>query len=72
MLTPAGHGALYDLHNDPAERDDLVLDRPGVFVGLTRHLTQRASRPPLVAPSPVRPEVDETDREMLRALGYVD
>jgi arylsulfatase A-like enzyme len=72
MLTPSGFGALYDLRNDPAERDDLVLDRPGVLVGLTQHLTQRASRPPLVPPSPLRPEVDETDREMLRALGYAD
>lgn len=72
MLTPAGHGALYDLRSDPAERDDLVLDRPGVFVGLREHLTRRASRPPLVPPSPVRPEIDETDREMLRALGYAD
>jgi arylsulfatase len=72
MLAPSGHGALYDVRNDPAERDDLVLERPDLFVALAQLVTQRVSRPARVPPSAVRPEVDETDREMLRALGYAD
>jgi hypothetical protein len=35
-------------------------------------LTQRATQPPSIGASSARAEITDADREMLRALGYVD
>jgi arylsulfatase A-like enzyme len=72
ILSPSGQGALFDLDRDPGERDNLVFDQGPTFAGLGLLLTQRATQPPSIGASSARAEVTDADREMLRALGYVD
>ncbi|PWB73462.1 MAG: hypothetical protein C3F15_09580 [Holophagae bacterium] len=72
ILSPSGQGALFDLERDPGELDNLVSVEAPTFAGLGLMLTQRASQPASLGPAAARAEVTEADREMLRALGYVD
>jgi arylsulfatase A-like enzyme len=72
ILSPSGQGALFDLDRDPGELDNLVSLEGPTFAGLGLMLTQRASQPASLGAAPERAEVTEADREMLRALGYVD
>jgi arylsulfatase A-like enzyme len=72
ILSPSGQGALYDLDRDPGELDNLVTVDAPTFAGLGLMLTQRASRPATIGAASERAEVTDVDREMLRALGYVD
>jgi arylsulfatase len=72
ILSPSGQGALFDLERDPGELDNLVFDQGPTFAGLGLLLTQRATQPPSIGASSARAEITDADREMLRALGYVD
>ena len=72
ILSPTGHGALYDLERDPGELDNLVFTDRSTFAGLGLLLTQRATAPRTLETSAERAAITEQDREMLRALGYVD
>jgi arylsulfatase len=72
MLSPSGRGLLFDLHADPRELNDLSLERPAVFVGLSQLIAQRIRRPPAVDKSDEEVVTTSTDRQMLRALGYVE
>ena len=72
ILSPSGQGALFDLEHDPGELDNLVNVEAPTFAGLGLMLTQRASLPASLGAAAERAEVTEADREMLRALGYVD
>jgi hypothetical protein len=71
-LTPSGLGALFDLPSDPSEQHNLMGERLDTYVGLSLLLSDRVARPPSVAASAERAEITREDREMLRALGYVD
>jgi arylsulfatase len=72
ILSPSGQGALFDLERDPGELDNLLFTEAPTFAGLGLMLTERASRAPAIGESSERAEVTDADREMLRALGYVD
>ena len=72
ILSPSGQGALFDLERDPGELDNLVSVEAPTFAGLGLMLTRRASQPASLGAAAERAEVTEADREMLRALGYVD
>ena len=72
ILSPSGQGALFDLERDPGEQENLAFEQRPVFAGLGLMLTQRASQPASIAASAERAQITDADREMLRALGYVD
>ena len=72
LLSVSGHGALFDLDNDPGETLNLLHREPAIFSGLGLLLTSRATAPPVVAPSLGFAEITDQDRKMLEALGYVD
>jgi arylsulfatase A-like enzyme len=72
ILLPSGQGRLYDLEEDPVETSNLVFDDPVTFAGLGLILTERATRYASVAPSGETAHITDEDREMLRALGYLD
>ena len=72
ILLPSGQGRLYDVDDDPAEADNLVFDDPVTFAGLGLILTERATTPRSLAPITAGAQLSDEDREMLRALGYVD
>lgn len=72
IVLPSGQGRLYDLDEDPAEGDNLVFDDPATFAGLGLILTERATTPSVLAPLTAGAQLSDEDREMLRALGYVD
>ncbi len=60
---------LYDLRNDPRERNDLRETQPAIAGELAAELARwRAATPAAAAANPVSPE----DRKRLEALGYVD
>jgi arylsulfatase A-like enzyme len=62
---------LYDLRTDPAEKHNLVEEKPvwkGFLLSLLRH--RRAFWP--AARNVENAEVDETLRKTLKALGYID
>jgi len=72
ILTPSGQGWLYDLDRDPAETHNLVFDDRSTFAGLGLLLTERATAPQSLVPASETAEITDADREMLRALGYLD
>jgi arylsulfatase A-like enzyme len=72
ILSPNGQGALFDLERDPGELDNLAFDQGPTFAGLGLLLTQRATQPASIGASAEQAEITDADREMLRALGYVD
>lgn len=72
ILTPAGPAWLYDLEHDPAETHNLVFDDPATFAGLSLLLTERATAPGSLTPAAATAEITDADRDMLRALGYLD
>lgn len=72
ILSPTGQGALFDLERDPGELHNLVFDQGPTFAGLGLLLTQRATQPAAIGASAEQAEITDADREMLRALGYVD
>jgi arylsulfatase len=72
ILTPSGQGWLYDLDRDPAETHSLVFEDRSVFAGLSLLLTERATAPRSLVPASETAEITDADREMLRALGYLD
>jgi len=72
LLYSPGHGALFDLANDPMEEENLRFDNPALFAGLGMLLTRQATAPTTLAPSAQSNEISEEDREMLEALGYVE
>ena len=60
---------LYDLREDPRERNDLRETQPAIAGQLAAELARwRAATPAAAAAGPVSPE----DRKRLEALGYVD
>ncbi len=59
--------ALYDLERDPAERENLAVERPEVAERLTKALARRAPHERSGAPV----ELDADTRRELRALGYL-
>jgi choline-sulfatase len=60
---------LYDLREDPRERNDLREREPAIAAQLAAELARwRLATPAAAATSPVSPE----DRKRLEALGYVD
>lgn len=69
VLSPYNIGELYDLVADPGETRDLMLERFELFTGLEL-LAFRALR--ASAGVPAKAEVDASDREMLRELGYLE
>jgi len=72
IVSPSGQGALYDLERDPGELDNLVFTHGPTFAGLGLMLTQRATAPRSLEVTAEHAEITEEDRDMLRALGYVD
>jgi arylsulfatase A-like enzyme len=62
---------LYDLAEDPDERVNLAATRPELLREMVVELRNTQARPdsPLAQP---RTELDPTDAEMLRNLGYID
>jgi tetratricopeptide (TPR) repeat protein len=72
-LIQAPRPELYDLANDPSERNDLAGSSPAKAAELRQKLEQellRLSAPPAAPGSPAAARQD--DRERLRSLGYVN
>lgn len=67
--TQREHLELYDLQEDPRERENAIKERPEV----AQRLREALSRWVRVEPEPgVEPEMDPEDLENLRALGYLE
>jgi arylsulfatase A-like enzyme len=62
---------LFDLDSDPGEMQDLAGEDPQRTEGLARDLAVRAAETARDALTPDSLDVDESQRERLRALGYV-
>ena len=62
------HRALFDLESDPGETKDVSLLHPEVLKDLSHKLDQWLETLPAERPE----ELDASDIEMLRKLGYVD
>ncbi len=72
IISNSGRGELYDLENDPQEHTNLSFANRPAFLEKGRLLTGRFLSAPLL-PKRIRDtDFSETDREMLKALGYVD
>ena len=69
-LGQAVTGELYDLAADPGETDDLYPRRPGDWATQLEAIRDRAESKKVEAASQV--ELDEAQREKLKALGYVN
>lgn len=72
LLNGPGHGALFDLAEDPGETENIRFDNPALFAGMGMLLTHRLITPSTLAPSEESSEITEEDRKMLEALGYVE
>jgi len=68
-----GHRELYDLSNDPKQRDNLAATRPDLVARgaheLRRWLT---ARPDFLSERTLHQNLDPAEAERLRALGYLD
>lgn len=71
VLTQYQTGELYDLQADPAERDNLVLRRFDLFSALEALAVRRLNAKQDLAADERRDELGDTEREMLRELGYL-
>jgi arylsulfatase A-like enzyme len=67
-----GRYELYDWRADPAEEQNLVADCPEVTADLSRQLDEWRHSFVVAVPSTEVPEFDETVKERLRALGYLE
>lgn len=65
---------LYDVYQDPGERENVADEKPGPLVRLLPVVREHAKQKPnwLVRPPTERLQFDEEQREHLRALGYAD
>jgi len=78
VATSRGDAFLYDLATDPRELRELSAERPGDLAMMQGRLAAAEAAlelPPIDAPLAVgeeAPELDETTRESLRALGYAE
>jgi len=72
ILKSTGHGELYDLAVDPSETNDLYLTNPSRFAGLALLISRRVDQPPSTTASTERADIDDSERSMLEALGYVE
>jgi arylsulfatase A-like enzyme len=72
LTQPEGREELYDLHADPAERQDLARQRPALVAQLRSEL-ERLERSTRAASREFTPgvEVSREKAQQLRALGYV-
>jgi len=66
----SGREELYRLTTDPGERQNLVERYPEIAASLRDHLQDPSKIENLESPS--APRVGEEDREILRALGYIE
>jgi arylsulfatase A-like enzyme len=62
--------SLYDLKEDPGEREDIAAREPAITEELTRELRSRQMKSDMAAPVDAV-ELSEEDVERLKALGYV-
>jgi len=63
--------SLFDSATDPAERQNLIESQPAVLEELRQLADQYfKTEPPEWAGTPVSVELDESEAEELRALGY--
>ena len=72
IISNSGRGELYDLENDPQEHTNLSFANRPAFLEKGRLLTRRFLSAPLLPKRIQNTDVSERDREMLKALGYVD
>jgi len=72
IVSNSGRGELYDLENDPREHMNLRFSNRSEFLQRGRLLTRRFLSAPLLPKKVQDTEVTEQDRDMLKALGYVD
>jgi hypothetical protein len=65
---------VYDLEHDPAEIDNIALQRPAVAAKLRELALAVWTQAPAAEPKPQGKArlLDETTRERLRALGYLE
>jgi arylsulfatase A-like enzyme len=67
-----GRHEFYDWQTDPAEQHNLLIECPEVAADLSQRLTNWRNSFEAAAPSTEVPEFDETVKERLRALGYLE
>ena len=72
IISNSGCGELYDLESDPLEHTDLRFANRLEFLERGRLLTRRFLSAPLLPKRIQDTDVTERNREMLKALGYVD
>jgi arylsulfatase A-like enzyme len=72
VISNSGSGELYDLENDPQEQTNLRFSNLPEFLEKGELLTRRFLSTPLLPKRMGDAEVTKRDREMLKALGYVD
>ena len=72
IISNSGRGELYDLEKDPQERTNLSFADRLDFLEKGTLLTRRFLSAPLLPKRIQDSAVTEQDREMLKALGYVD
>jgi arylsulfatase A-like enzyme len=72
IISNSGRGEFYDLENDPQERTNLSFSNRPSFLEKGRLLTRRFLSAPLLPKRIQETVVTERDREMLKALGYMD
>jgi arylsulfatase A-like enzyme len=68
--SPGGPGELYDRSADPSEQVDVAAEQPEVLARLEALADEYLLRPPAPWQSASEVELDESELEQLRALGY--
>jgi arylsulfatase A-like enzyme len=72
ILTRKGRGELYDLERDPDEHINLAHDERSLFLERAAMLVQQFNSTPLLDRRDRQETLSDRDREMLKALGYMD